>query len=76
MGQEVHRWGAGMRMGPGARSMRGVKGSQMRWVAGRTSEQANGSVWLGRRVCPGWVTGGGWGGELAGEVGELEGAVG
>ena len=31
---EVHRWGAGTWMGPGARHVRGVKGSQTRCVAG------------------------------------------
>ena len=42
--------GEGTRMGLGACHMRGVKGSQTRGVAGRMSEGANGSGWLGRRA--------------------------
>ena len=81
----MHRWGAGTQMGPRARRVRGMKGSQMRWVAGQTSEQANGSGWLGKQVnrrtgvggwADKWVTGDGRVGKQEGEVGELEGAVG
>ena len=50
--------GAGMQMGLGACCMRGVKGSQTRWVAGRMSEGVNRSGWLGRRVGDRWWEGG------------------
>ena len=66
-GAEVCHWGAGTR--PGARHVRGMKWSQTRWVAGRTSERANGSGWLGRRVGDGWWEGGRTGGR-GGRTGE------
>ena len=54
--------GAGMRMGLGAHLVRGVKGSQTKWVAGQMSERANGSGWLGRQAGDGWWEGGQTGG--------------
>ena len=46
--------GAGTWMGPRACHMRGMKGSQTRWVAGQMSEWVNGSGWLGRRAGDRW----------------------
>ena len=57
LGLEAHHWGAGTYMGHTPRN--GLKGSQKRWVAGRTGEQEQ----------PAWQTGrrGGWeGGKMGG----------
>ena len=42
----------------GTSCMRGMKGSQMRWMAEQMSKWADGSGWLGRQAGDGWWEGG------------------